>query len=183
MTFTSNVKQIVKNIEQAQKNLQESKVDGLKQLTNASFVQIGNKYIVKGNYAKPSKSGKTLQYLTPPGGNISRKRTLYNKKTKFKKVIQEALWVAGKVVSRSGNYEKIIGYFAKTKLNEGNNFFNGLRIEVLKDRINVWADDKSEVFKLETFKQVGKTKIQPITKAFRSIVSLWKSVRIKLGSK
>jgi hypothetical protein len=181
VTFSSNIKSIVKSIETAQVDLQKAKMDGMKQITQAAFKQVEDKYIIKGNFAHPSKSGKTLQYDKPPGANIGRKQTLFNKKTKFRKVITVMLWVSGKVVSRSGTYQNMVNELSKLDYREGNNQVGDVRVNISNDGIKIYADDKSEFFKLETFKQAGRTKVMPLTKACRSVVNLWKSVRVKLG--
>lgn len=181
VTFAHNIKDITRAIETAQTNLEQSKIDGLKELANKAFTQVETKYIVPGNYAKPSKSGKTLQYLTPPGANIFRKQTLYNAKTKFKKIIQIPLFVLGKIVSRSGTYQNQINQLSTFNFQNGSNVVQDVRVEISKDSVKVFADSESEFFKIETHKQLGKTPLIPVTKAFRSIVNLWKSVRLKLG--
>lgn len=181
-TFNSNVREIAKNIETTKdKTLPAIKIDAFKQYAKLGYGKVSDKYIIKGNFARPSKSGKTLQYTSPPGANISRKRTLFNKVTKFKKRIEEFLWVKGKVVSRSGKYEKEINDLANYNYTQGNNKVGNTRVKITPDRFEMWADDKSELYKLESYKQAGKAKVMPITKAFRSIVNIWKQVKIKLG--
>lgn len=181
ITFTANIRGIVTAIEQAKTNIQDAKQEGFKQIANAAFGQVGSKWIVKGTHAQPKKNGK-LEFLTPPGANINSVKTkFFNPKTKFKVQVAVPMFVKGKFVSRSGNYEKIMNDLACAKYANGVNVVSGVKVDIQPTSLRIYADDQSEVFKLEMHKQQGKTKVSPVTKAFRSAVSIWKRVRIKLG--
>lgn len=183
ITYTANIRGVVTAIEQAKTNIEQAKQDGFKQIANAAFGQVGNKYIVKGNYAKPSSSGKSLTYTTPPGANIEVKKTvIFNKKTKFRVTKLVPMFVKGKFVSRSGNYERLMNDLACKQYANGVNILGGVKVDIQKDYIRVYADTESEVYKLEKMKQLGRTAIAPITKSFRSVVNIWKKVKIKMGS-
>lgn len=184
VTFAGNIRNIVTQIETAEKNIKQAKIDGFSQIANEAFKQAASKYVVPGNYAVPSSTGKSLKYTTPPGANINKKTTVfYNKKTKFRKVTEVAMFIKGKFVSRSGHYEKTLTALANAFYKEGSFLVEGVRVEIKENSIRIFVDDKSEVFILETRKQLGKTAIAPITKSFRSVVNLWSKVQVKLGSK
>jgi hypothetical protein len=88
------------------------------------------------------------------------------------------MFIKNKIVSRSGKYEKIMDQLANTNFKEGSNKVDAVNVKINKDGIQVMVEEKSEVYSLELNK---KNKRAPITKSFRSIVSLWKSMRIRLG--
>ena len=182
VTFASNIRKITTVIETAKTNIRKAKIEGFGLITKAAAEQVVNKYIQKGNYARPSKTGKSLIYTAPPGANINKKIVFFNKKTKFRRVTEVAMFIKGKFVSRSGHYEKTLTALANTHYSEGSITVDGVRVEIGADFVRVYADDKSEVFKLETLKQMGKTPVSPLMKTFRSSVNLWSKVKVNLGS-
>lgn len=177
ISFNKRVKDIITRMETT---VELTKLEGLQQLTKEAFGQVENKYIVKGNYA--TKKGSRLEYTSPPGANIISKRVIFrNAKTGFKKVQEIALFIKGKLVSRSGKYEKQISALANATYKKGDNKIGDVRVTVSKTGIKIFADDKSEVFYNEIHKQAGGPAIAPIFKSFRSVVSLWKRLKIKLA--
>lgn len=181
LTFSADIKSTISKIETAKTGIAQAKIEGLGLITKKAFGQMGNKYIVKGNYATPSKSGKTLNYTSPPGANISKTKTLFNRKTRFKTVFKVALWVAGKIVSRSGKYQKLVERLSNTFFGKGSTRVDDVKVVIDYNGVKIYADPNSEFYKLETFKQAGRGKVSPLTKSMRSVVNLWKSVRIKLN--
>lgn len=179
ISFRNNLKEIIGNIEKAQQNIEKVKIEGLKEIAKETFKNANEKYVVKGKFAEPSKSGKSLNYKAPPGADISVKKTeVYNPKTKFRKWKLVPMFIKGKIVSRSGDYEKTLEGLASMDYKQGNNFFNGVRVFISKNGIKIFADDKSKFFKFETRKQLGKTAIQPITKSLKVVARLWNKIRL-----
>lgn len=179
--FSANVREITKSIEQATKNIDEAKINGIQEIAKTAFGQVESKYIVKGEYSHKSSSGKII-YDTPPGANIDIEKTVaYNPKTKWKKVKKIAMFVKGKVVDRTTNYLKTISGLAKTTFKVGSNKLGPIDIRLSKNGLEVWIDNQSETYFLEVKKQAGKAPIAPIMKTLRSVVNIWKKVRIKLG--
>lgn len=182
VTFRSETRGILQAIENAKENVKEAKIQGFQDLTKAAFGQVDNKYIVKGNFAHKSNSGKTLVYDTPSGANINVKKTVaYNPKTRFRKIKEIPLFVKGKIVSRSGEYEEIVKALANASYRLGTTIINGVKVVITENSVKIYADDQSKFFKLETFKQMRKTAISPLLKSFRSIVNQWKKIRINLN--
>lgn len=181
MGFTSNIKELIRDIETTQTYIDEAKIDGLCDMAKEAFGQAENKYLIKGNWAKTGQNGKLI-YTTPPGADITvNKVVIYNPKTKWKMFKKVAMFVTGKIVSRSGTYQDTLDTLANTNFKEGTNNIKGVRVDISKNGVQVYADSNSEVYKVETHKQLGRNYVSPIVKSFRSIVSLWKRVRIKMN--
>lgn len=181
-TFNSSVKSVIKSIENKQAEIKMAKAEALGKITNSVFKQVGDKYLVKGSYAHKSKSGKSLIYDTPPNADIKVKRTIFfNPKTKFRKIVEVAIFVKGKFVSRSGKFEALVNELSTKVFNKGNNILSGtgVRIEITENSVKMFVDDKSEIFKIETMKRKGSGVLGPIGKCFRSVANMWKGFRTK----
>lgn len=182
VTFRSNVKDIIKSIETAQENIKQAKIDGMSKILNETFLRADDKYVIKGNYAKPTKSGKGLSYTSPPNADITVKRTtFFNPKTKFRKVELVALFVRGKITSRSGDYDKTLQKLGNTIFKLGSTIVEGVRVVLSENGLKVYADDKSKIAKLETTRQAGKAPVAPLTKTLKAVVKMWANIRLKLG--
>lgn len=156
-------------------------MEGLSDITKAAFGQVLNKYVVKGEYAEKNERGN-LEYLTPPGANIQmNKQVAYNPKTGWRKVKKVAMFVLGKVVSRTTKYQEQIRELSNMTFRKDSTRVGEIRVDLNENGVKIYAESGSETFFLETRKQAGKTPIRPIFKAFRSAVNIWKKVRIKMG--
>lgn len=182
ISFSADIKQITNGIETAKKNIQEAKIEGLQTIAKSAFGQVESKYIVKGNHSHKSKSGSVV-YDSPPGANIEIEKVVaYNPKTKWKKIKKIPMFIKNKIVDRTGEYLRTISGLARQTFKLGSNKVGPIDVRLSKDGIQVWIDSKSEAFFLETKKQAGNGSPKaPIIKTFRSVVNLWKKVRIKLG--
>lgn len=179
-TFNSNVKEVIANIESIGNSYKVQVLNYLCDLTELAFKQTDKKYIVHGNWVKENNTGKLIPTV-PPGGNIAGKAPAWvapnGKFTRFQKA---NFYVKGKVVSRSGKYEKEIENIISTGIVPGKNDFDEVTIEVDPKGIRVYADSDGEVFKVEC---LTRDKKKAITKAFQSIVNMWKNYKIKLSAK
>jgi len=184
VTFRSETRGILEAIEGAKKNVKEAKIKGFEDLAKAAFKQANTKYVVKGNFAHKSKSGKSMVYDTPTGANINvRKTVAYNPKTKWRKFTEVPMFIKGKIASRTGEYEEILSALASSSFKLGTTVVKGVKVVITENSLKIFADDQSKFFKLETFKQMKKTAIAPLTKSFRSIVNQWKKIKIKMNGK
>lgn len=179
ITYKSNITQIVKRIETLQKNVEQAKVQGLSDITKAAFEQVGEKYIVQGSYIDNKEN-----YIAPPNANIKQRKIIaFNPKTGWKKIKETAMFVLGKVVSRTRKYSQQIEDLSRKDFDIGTTRVGEIRVDLKKDSVKIYAESNSETYWLEKRKQAGKTPIRPIFKAFRSAVNIWKKVRIKMGKK
>ena len=184
ITFRSETRGIINAIEQAKEGIKEAKIKGFADLTNAAFKQASTKYVVKGNFAHRSKSGKSMVYDTPPNANINVKKTIFrNKKTGFRKVKEIPMFIKGKITSRTGEYESILEALANATFKLGTTVIKGVKVVITENSVKIFADSESKFFKLETFRQMRKSAISPLTKSYRSIVNQWKKIKIKLNGK
>ena len=179
VTFSSNVKDIIKNIEGQQKDLQRAKAVNLGLLGQAAFQQVRDKYIVPGKFAMTPPGKSKLIYTTPPGANLNSNKYMgRNPRTGQVYIKSVPLFVKGKVVSRTGAYQKDIEKLATMTFPLGRTVVGMFTIEVTPDSFSIYTDSAGEAFKLET---MGKDKKMPLTKAFRSIVRMWTRLQLKIG--
>lgn len=173
ITLKSNMEKILKELTSIEtKKFPKRKQELLRDVAQAGFKQVVDKYIVKGNYTKGQ------EYITPPGANIAANKVVaYNPKTKWRKTKRIPMFVRGKVVDRHGKYLQQMQALSQSNFQER---VEDISVKITPDKIQILADNNSETWFIEKRPQAGKTPIRPIFRAFRSVANIWKKY-IKKG--